>query len=42
LPNYSKWAAAVVSQDSVTYIYNEDEVIAATTARLAKLKATGK
>jgi len=41
LPNYSKWVAAVISQDSVTYIYNEDEVIAATTARLAKLKATG-
>jgi len=42
LPNYSKWAAAVIAQDSVTYIYDEDAVVKGTVARIAKLKGTAK
>ncbi|KAF2812398.1 thioredoxin-like protein [Mytilinidion resinicola] len=42
LPNYSKWAKAVIAQESVTYIYDEEAVVKGTVARVAKLKATGK
>ncbi|KAF2493219.1 thioredoxin-like protein, partial [Lophium mytilinum] len=41
LPNYSKWAKAVIAQESVTYIYDEEAVVKGTVARVAKLKATG-
>lgn len=42
LPNYSKWAKAVIVQESVTYIYDEEAVVQGTVARVAKFKATGK
>ncbi|KAF2020726.1 glutathione-S-transferas-like protein omega 1 [Aaosphaeria arxii CBS 175.79] len=42
LPNFSKWAAEVIKHDSVTYIWDEEKVIAGTQARIAKLKAQAK
>lgn len=42
LPNFSKWAAATIAHDSVTYIWDEENVLAKSEARIAKLKAQGK
>lgn len=42
LPNFSKWAAATIAHDSVTYIWDEETVLSKTEARLAKLKAQPK
>ncbi|OCL11975.1 thioredoxin-like protein [Glonium stellatum] len=42
LPNFSKWAAATISHDSVTYIWDEENIISRTQARLAKLKIQAK
>lgn len=38
-PNFWKWANAVVKEDSVTYVWNEEKVVTGTTARIAKLNA---
>lgn len=38
-PNFWKWANAVVKEDSVTYIWNEQLTIERTKARLAKVAA---
>ncbi|EUC41505.1 hypothetical protein COCMIDRAFT_105965 [Bipolaris oryzae ATCC 44560] len=38
LPNFSKWAAAVTKQESVTYVFDEDSIISSTVKRLEKMK----
>ncbi|CEJ82380.1 Putative Glutathione S-transferase domain-containing protein [[Torrubiella] hemipterigena] len=38
-PNFYKWASKVIVHPSVTGIWNEEKVVAATKARLEKLKA---
>ncbi|KAF2204577.1 thioredoxin-like protein [Delitschia confertaspora ATCC 74209] len=38
-PNFAKWAAEVINQESVTFIWDEEMIIKSTAARLAKLKA---
>ncbi|MCJ1484137.1 hypothetical protein MMC06_004305, partial [Schaereria dolodes] len=42
LPHFSKWARATISQESVTYIWDEETVIANTKARIEKMKADAK
>ncbi|OAK96180.1 thioredoxin-like protein [Phaeosphaeriaceae sp. SRC1lsM3a] len=42
LPNFSKWAAEVVKQESVTYIWDEETTIGATKKKIASLKAQAK
>ncbi|KAF2704403.1 thioredoxin-like protein [Pleomassaria siparia CBS 279.74] len=42
LPNFSKWAAEVIKHNSVTYIWDEKTIIAATAKRIEKLKADAK
>lgn len=42
LPNFSKWAAEVIKQDSVTYIWNEETTVEGTKKRIAKMKAQSK
>ncbi|CAN9098597.1 unnamed protein product [Alternaria alternata] len=42
LPNFSKWAAEVVKQDSVTYIWDEEAVIDGTRKRIESQKAASK
>ncbi|KAF1929980.1 thioredoxin-like protein [Didymella exigua CBS 183.55] len=42
LPNFSKWAQAVNEEESVTYIWNADEVISATKKKIESLKAAAK
>lgn len=37
-PNFYKWATAVVEHPSVNGIWNEENVVARTKARLARLK----
>lgn len=39
LPNFSKWASEVVKQESVTYIWDEESVVAATKKRIESIKA---
>ncbi|KAG8629319.1 hypothetical protein KVT40_003184 [Elsinoe batatas] len=39
LPNFSKWAGALSQQESVTWVYNEEEILEGTRKRLAKMKA---
>ena len=39
LPNFNKWAQAVIKEESVTYIWNEAEVIPATKKKIESLKA---
>ncbi|KAF2465463.1 glutathione-S-transferas-like protein omega 1 [Lindgomyces ingoldianus] len=39
LPNFSKWAAEVIKQDSVTYIWDEQATLEGTKRKLASLKA---
>ncbi|EMD93292.1 hypothetical protein COCC4DRAFT_132599 [Bipolaris maydis ATCC 48331] len=38
LPNFSKWAAAVLKQESVTYVFDEESIISTTVKRLDKMK----
>jgi glutathione S-transferase len=38
LPNFSKWAAEVIKQESVTYVYEEDSIVSSTIARIKKMK----
>ncbi|KAH6633203.1 glutathione-S-transferas-like protein omega 1 [Boeremia exigua] len=42
LPNFKKWAQAVITQESVTYIWNEEEVISSTKKRIEGLKSAAK
>lgn len=42
LPNFSKWANAVIKQDSVTYIWVEETVVKATKIRVQKMKQQAK
>ncbi|KAF2849850.1 glutathione-S-transferas-like protein omega 1 [Plenodomus tracheiphilus IPT5] len=42
LPSFSKWAAAVVKEESVTYIWDEENVVAGTRKRVEGLKAQAK
>ena len=42
LPNYSKWSKAVRADDSVTYVYDEPEIVRTTKQRIEKLKAGAK
>ncbi|RMZ73846.1 glutathione s-transferase domain-containing [Pyrenophora seminiperda CCB06] len=39
LPNFSKWAAEVIKQESVTYIWNEEDIFSTTLQRIEKMKA---
>jgi glutathione S-transferase len=39
LPNFSKWANATISKESVRYIWDEETVVSRTQARIAKMKA---
>ena len=39
LPNFSKWAQATMSRESVRYIWEEGTVVSRTKARIAKMKA---
>lgn len=42
LPNFNKWSQAVIKEDSVTYIWNEADVISATRKRIEGMKAAAK
>ncbi|KAI8935126.1 hypothetical protein NX059_007720 [Plenodomus lindquistii] len=42
LPNFSKWAAEVIKQDSVTYIWDEENTIAGMKKRIESMKAQAK
>ncbi|KAI4127262.1 MAG: hypothetical protein LQ347_004675 [Umbilicaria vellea] len=42
LPNVSKWMKAVAAQESVTYTYNEQDVIERTKRKLASMRQQGK
>ncbi|KAF2749877.1 glutathione-S-transferas-like protein omega 1 [Sporormia fimetaria CBS 119925] len=42
LPNFSKWAANVVKQESVTYIFDEKKIIEATLRKFESMKAQKK
>ncbi|OCK76324.1 thioredoxin-like protein [Lepidopterella palustris CBS 459.81] len=42
LPNFSKWAAATIAHDSVTYIWDEEAILKSTVNRIEKLKAQAK
>ena len=39
LPNFNKWAQALIKEESVTYIWNEAEVIPATKKKVESMKA---
>ena len=39
LPNYSKWARATISQESVQYLWDEKDIMEKTKARREKLRA---
>lgn len=39
LPNFNKWAQAVINEESVTYIWDEAEVIPATKKKIDSMKA---
>lgn len=42
LPNFGKWAEAVIKQESVTYIWDEEKVVSRTTMRINKMKQAAK
>jgi glutathione S-transferase len=42
LPNFNKWANAVVKEESVTYIWDEAQVIPATKKKIESMKAAAK
>lgn len=42
LPNFSKWAAEVMKQDSVTYIWEEESTVAVLMKRVETMKAQAK
>jgi glutathione S-transferase len=39
LPNFSRWAQATMSRESVRAIWDEETVVTRTKARIAKMKA---
>lgn len=39
LPNFSKWAAEVIKQESVTYFLDEENLIQKTAEKIKSLKA---
>jgi glutathione S-transferase len=39
LPNFSKWAKATTSRNSVTSIWNAEQVVSKTTIRIQRMKA---
>lgn len=41
-PNFSKWAAETIKQDSVTYIWDEEAIVKGTMEKMAKTKAEAK
>ncbi|TVY73269.1 hypothetical protein LSUE1_G006682, partial [Lachnellula suecica] len=41
-PNFWKWASAVVKEESVTYIWDQDAMIKANLARFEKMRAPAK
>lgn len=41
-PNFLKWAKAVVAEDSVNFIWDEEQVASRTKARIAKMAAAAK
>ncbi|KAF1834378.1 thioredoxin-like protein [Decorospora gaudefroyi] len=42
LPNFSKWATEVVKQESVTFIWDEEPIMAGTKKKIESLKAQSK
>ena len=42
LPNFNKWAQAVIKEESVTYIWDEAVVLPATKKKIDSLKAAAK
>jgi glutathione S-transferase len=42
LPNYTKWADNLVKQESVIYIWNEEDIVKRTKARMEKMKQAAK
>ena len=42
MPNFSKWAAETIKQESVTYIWDEEAVQSSTKRKIASLKAQKK
>jgi glutathione S-transferase len=42
LPNFSKWAAEVVKQESVLYVWDEEKTIHATKAKIDSMKNKAK
>lgn len=42
LPNFSKWAAEVIKQESVVYIWDEETTIAGTKKKIDSLKEQAK
>ncbi|KAJ4316788.1 hypothetical protein N0V94_005280 [Neodidymelliopsis sp. IMI 364377] len=42
LPNFNKWANAVIKEESVTYIWDEAQVIPATKKKIESLKTAAK
>ncbi len=42
LPNYSKWSKAVISEESVTYVFDAPAAAEGAQKKIAKLKAEKK
>ncbi|KAK4944164.1 hypothetical protein LTR66_007977 [Elasticomyces elasticus] len=42
LPNFSKWADAVLKKESVMYIWDEEKVVSRTKRRVAQMKTQAK
>ena len=42
LPNFSKWAAEVVKQESVTYIWDEERMVKQAKLKIASMKSQAK
>lgn len=42
LPNFSKWAAEVIKQESVLYIWDEETTVAGSKRKIENLKAQAK
>lgn len=38
LPNFSKWAKAVMAQESVTYVFDEKAIVEGTKKMVTKLR----
>jgi glutathione S-transferase len=42
LPNFSKWAAESIKQESVTYIWDEESTVSGTKKKIESMKAQAK